>query len=533
MTVGKSGEVKLNCGGVADLTVTAAWEERLDASAGSSVIAVTGMMLTAAETGRYTLRGAVSMGGAVLGRLTDCTADVAERGVPTAVTGDCFPIVSTALYHRERETASAVLQLAGEAPTGQQYYASGRISVELSMQPLISEVTASAQFIGSPISVAIMPADGSAVHTLRYAFGDMSGEIGRMLSGGGHTWTPSMELCAAIPDRGTGDCEIFCDTYMGGALVGTTSCVVSLWVPIQVSLELADGWVILEPANEGTAAEGMDCYVQGFSRVRAVFDESKIDSGYAYGAYPVAFSMTVGGMKCDAPYVSHVVHSYGELPVRCSVTDSRGRVYEEALSISVLPYTPPVLGDVDVFRCDTDGTANERGDCLSVSVGYGVCSLGDRNHGTVSVKRRMMGSDWSETVTLADAVPAVLWAGEISPNDTYEVLVQVMDALGRSASVTVTLPCTNVFFHGREGGLGAAFGKRAEEDGVLEVAWSLKTKGDLVVEGSVTVGGKALWEQLYPVGTVCGCHVSADPAALFGGTWVQADDAVRYWVRTE
>ncbi len=533
MTVGKSGEVKMNCGGVSDLVITAAWEEWVDTSAKTSAVAVTGMTLTAAETGRYTLRGTISMDGTVLGRLENCTAEVAESGVPAELMGTAFPIVCTVVSHGEREKAIVTVQLTGEAPDGQRYYASGRISVALTVQPRISEVTAVSQFMGSPMSVAVLSADSNAVHTLRYVFGDMSGEIGSGLAGGSHTWTPPMELCAAIPHKGKGDCEIFCDTYIDGSLVGTASCTVALWVPVQVSLELEAGWVTLEPANEGTAAEGLDCCVQGVSCVRAVFDESKIDSGYAYGAYPVAFGMSVGGKNYDAPYVSPVLHSYGALPVRCTVTDSRGRAYEETLSVPVLPYTPPTLGDVAVLRCDSDGTANERGNSLSLSAGYGICPLGGRNHGAVTAKLRTVGGTWSEAVSLTDVAPMVLWVGEISPNDSYEVLVEVMDALERSASVTVTLPCTNVFFHGRKGGRGAAFGKQAEVDDVLEVAWSLKTKGDLVVEGSATIGGKALWEYLYPVGTVCSCDASANPQELFGGAWTEAVDGVRYWVRTE
>ena len=67
---------------------------------------------------------------------------------------------------------------------------------------------------------------------------------------------------------------------------------------------------------------------------------------------------------------------------------------------------------------------------------------------------------------------------------------------------------------------------------MLEVAWSLKTKGDLVVEGTAVIGGKQLWEHLYPVGGVCSCGESADPAALFGGVWESAEN-VRHWIRRE
>ena len=532
MTVGKSGELKMNCGGVPHLTVTAVWEERVDAAAKTSRIAVTGMTVTAEQVGRYTVGGTVSMGGSMLGRLTDCAAEVTEAGVPAAVMGGSFPIVSSALSHREWEKALVSLQLFGETPAGQRYYGWGSIETVLTSQSRVSGVEAGASFIGSPMVIAITPVESTAVHTLRYEFAGMRGVIGTDLLGGTHRVTLPVELCAAIPHAEAEVCNILCDTYIDGTFVGTEACVVLLSVPHDSCFGLSEGWVTLAPANEGTPARGLDCYVQGISRVGAVFDESQIDGSEAYGAYPVGFSLAVGGAAYDAPYVSEVLHSFGEIPVACCMRDSRGRSYEEMRSVQVLSYTPPALGDVAVFRCDAEGNANERGDCLSVSAGYGVCALGGRNRGALSVRLRSMGGDWGEAVGPDSAAPTVLWNGEISPNDSYEVLVTVTDILGKSASVTVMLPCTNVFFHGRKEGRGAAFGKQAEEDDVLEVAWSLKTKGNLVVEGNAAIGGKQLWEHLYPVGAVCSCGESADPAALFGGVWESAEN-VRHWIRRE
>ncbi len=532
MTVGKSGEVKLNCGGVPNLTVTAVWEERVDAQAQTSQIAVTGLRITAEKTGQYSLKGTVSMEGAVLGRLTDCVGEVTEIGVPGEITGDGLPAVSAAVSHKERESVGVLVQLTGEAPDKAVFYATGRISTQLTVQPRISQVEASSPLMGRPMMIVIVPADSGAVHTLRYDFLGTSGVIGSALAGGAHSWIPPMELCSLMPDREREACTVYCDTYIGGVLVGTDACTAELIVPYEVGLELEEGWVTLVPDHEGTAAEGMDCCVQGFSRVRAVFDETKLDSSGAYGALPVSFEMALGDVQCPEPYVSEVLHGKGVIPVTCGVVDSRGRRCEETLGLTVLPYTPPALGDVIGFRCDADGTANERGDCLSVSVGSGICALGGRNHSSLSVKLRTVGGAWSEWVVLPDAALTVLWSGEISPDDSYELLARVEDALGQSASVTVMLPRTNVFFQGRREGRGAAFGKAAEADDVLEVAWSLKTKGDLVVEGAVTIGGKALWGHLYPIGAVCSCGASADPAVLFGGTWTQAEDGLCHWVRT-
>ena len=105
-------------------------------------------------------------------------------------------------------------------------------------------------------------------------------------------------------------------------------------------------------------------------------------------------------------------------------------------------------------------------------------------------------------------------------------------SLGQTALVTVTVPTAKLFFHGRAGGSGGAFGKYAEEDDLLEVAWSLKTKGDLVVEGMATIGGKRLQDWLYPVGAVCLCGENVQPDALYGGQWSEAEtERMRAYVR--
>ena len=517
MTVGKSGELNLTCGGAVRVAVTALWEEWTD----SSVIAVTGLRFAAKQAGTYTLSGTIAVDGAVPGRLTDCAVTVTEDGGAVMLSGD-FPYISAPISYDTRDSAALTVQL-----TGQGFYASGSETIPLTMQPMASAVAASGQLIGSPVHIVIGAVEEGAVHTLRYRFGELSGVIGTELQGGGQYWDISIDLCEAIPDSGSGACVIACDTYIDGSYVGTEECTVTLVVPVSVGLELTDGWVTLEPAE----TEDLDCFVQGFSRVRAVFDASKVDLSYAFGAVPVSYDMTVGGVRyADC---SVVLRSNGTIPVVCGVTDSRGRRYEETAEITVLPYTPPALGDVTVFRCGSDGIAHERGDSLSVSGGYGVSGLNGQNHGTLTARLRTVGGAWSEAVILPDAEAHVLWQGGIDPNNSYEVLIRVTDVLGQSSGITVTMPCTNVFFHGRKEGRGAAFGKQAEEDDVLEVAWSLKTKGDLVVEGTAVIGGKALWEHIYPVGSVCACAADADPAAIFGGTWTEAGDGICQWVRTE
>lgn len=539
MTVGKSGELKIACGGMEGLVIGVDWEERMDAAANASVLAVTGLTVDGGgRIGRITVGGTIGVNGSVIARMEEDAhwAEITQFGVTAAECNGAYPYLSATIPHAADGTGTGVLSVqlrGGHGESGQHYYASGEQTVVLTDLSRVSAVTGVSAEIGSGMSVLITAPDTKLRHTLRYVCGESEGIIGTELGGGSHVWTVPMELCAAITDSTAADCTLYCDTYRDGSLVGSSECTVTVRVPAGVGLTAAEGWVTLRAVNSGTAAEGLDCYVQGKSRVQAVIDESLIGFDNAYGAAIANCSVTVGGIHTDESGLSHVLHIPVQQPVVCTVTDTRGRTLRSVQAVDVLPYAAPVLGDAELYRCTADGTAHEEGSCLCLTAACRGYDLGGRNTVTLSARLRTVGGAWSEAVTLTRGEPQVLWAGLVSAEQTYEVELTAADTLGGTAALLLTVPTAKVFFHGRSGGSGGAFGKYAESDDLLEVAWSLKTKGDLTVEGTVTIGGKQLADWLHPIGSVCTCAADADPAALFGGVWAEADDTVHRWVRTE
>ena len=59
---------------------------------------------------------------------------------------------------------------------------------------------------------------------------------------------------------------------------------------------------------------------------------------------------------------------------------------------------------------------------------------------------------------------------------TYVAKIEAKDGLGNTAAYEATIPTDSVAFHIREGGQGAAFGKYAEEDDLLDVAWAARIR---------------------------------------------------------
>lgn len=85
-----------------------------------------------------------------------------------------------------------------------------------------SSVSGGTGNIGSTSTISISRASSSFTHTLRYAFGSLSGTIATGV-GTSYTWTIPTSFYAQIPSAKSGTGTIYCDTYNGSTLIGTKS----------------------------------------------------------------------------------------------------------------------------------------------------------------------------------------------------------------------------------------------------------------------------------------------------------------------
>ena len=151
--------------------------------------------------------------------------------------------------------------------------------------------------------------------------------------------------------------------------------------------------------------------------------------------------------------------------------------------------------------------------------------MGGLNSVTLKGYWKSVGGSYGagETLTVG-AVGLVTGNVEISADRSYIALLVLTDNLGNSASYEENIPTEQVTFHLKEGGKGAAFGKAAEQDELLDVAWDARFREDVQVDGALQVGGKSLLDMVYPVGSIYLSVSGTDPETLFGGTWARLED---------
>ena len=331
--------------------------------------------------------------------------------------------------------------------------------------------------MGETAHISLPRASSGFTHTLRYVFGGAAETIASGVTTG-YDWLVPQSLAAQIPDAASGKGTLTCETYSGSTLIGTKSVTFTASVPGSMKPAVLSGWAAVTYDNSGTAAENMAAWVQGYSKAKAAFDASKVTC--RQGAGVSKFSITYLGKTTEGnPCRTETISTTGAT-VRCTVTDSRGLTAWEDFNIALLEYAPPALVGADLFRSDGEGTAADGGAHIAGVARVRYSELGGLNSVTLKGYWKSVGGGYGagETLTVG-TVGLVTGDVEISPDRSYVALLVLTDSLGNTARYEENIPTEKVAFHLKEGGKGAAFGKAAETEGVLELAedWHLKLTG--------------------------------------------------------
>ena len=178
-----------------------------------------------------------------------------------------------------------------------------------------------------------------------------------------------------------------------------------------------------------------------------------------------------------------MLRRYGSQTVTVTVTDSRGRTATSTATITVLQYTSPSISTLTAYRCLSDGTEDEAGAYMKVTIGASITSLNSKNAKTFSLLYKTKSATsytthttWTSAYTVSTSV--IIAA---SVDYSYDIQVQAIDSFGTvEASTAIGTSFTLMDF--RNTGEGIAFGKASEKD-----AFECAIKA--IMTGKVSIGG--------------------------------------------
>ena len=395
-------------------------------------------------------------------------------------------------------------------------------SFELPTIPRATVPSMGAATIGEEVTISLPRASGTFTHTLTYSFGSASGTIGSAL-GTSAVWRLPESLAAQIPHDPGGTGTLTCVTYSGSTLIGSKTIAFTASVPGSMKPALTPGWATVTYDNSGTKASAIRAWVQGYSKARAEFDDSRITC--KQGASVRGYSITyLGKTVSESPYRTETIGGTAAT-VRCTVTDSRGLSAYEDFEIAIHPYAPPAITGARLYRADGDGAASDSGTHIAGRATANYSSIGGENAATIRGYWKAVGGSYGSGEALSSGVTGIIsGSAVISADRSYVAKLVITDSLGNTAEFEDSIPTERVAFHLKEGGNGAAFGKAAEQDELLDVAWDARFREDVQVDGALQVGGKSLLDMVYPVGSIYLSVSETDPQTLFGGTWARLED---------
>lgn len=292
--------------------------------------------------------------------------------------------------------------------------------------------------IGSSQTISITASDPSYTHTLRYEFAGSTGTIASSVASS-YSWTPALTMAQLIPSAVSATCTIFCDTYSGSTLLGTTQTTCTLSVPSTVKCTVSS--VVLAETVAGINSK-FGAFVQNKSKlsVTGTFVQGNVSP--SYGATVSAVSITINGQTLNANgAVTNLLYTSGTNSYTLTITDTRGRTDSYTGTYNVLAYTAPSASET-AERNESDDTK------IDISYAWTISACSNHNDKAITISYGPVGGAQT-TVSIAPGTYTGTGTYQISgtdPNDTYNVTVTVTDYFGSAnASSAVSATGNRIF----------------------------------------------------------------------------------------
>ena len=338
---------------------------------------------------------------------------------------------------------------------------------------------------GTTISIHMNRQSSTFTHTVRYAYGNLTGTIATKV-GTGTTWKIPLSFMDLIPDNLTGSGTIYVDTYDNdGSFVGTRWCGFTASVPASVKPTC-----MMEVYDTTDVMDFYGAFVKGLSKLYV-----KITGEGAYGSTIKSYEATVNGARYTGAEFSAGVLASTDINFTATVTDSRGRKSEQSFYWSnALDYDKPSVSALSVRRCDQDGTLNNRGEYIKATFSAKVTYIktllppnGNVADYSLEYKKTSEGEGAWKTINLNDYtgknhthIHSVTDQSIIFPASSasaYNVKVVVSDR-HYSTSRSTTASTAFTLMHFNKNGDGVSFGVIDDDSGALTNGLDLKQQGN-------------------------------------------------------
>lgn len=357
------------------------------------------------------------------------------------------------------------------------YSSNGRFECGLTYIVRQSLISAESGVLGEKQTLTVLRNNPDYTHTITYTCGSASGTICEKSNETSVEFTPPLALAEQNPTGTTVAISYLIESFAGDESRGTRSATVAYSMPESVAPKCA-----LSVSDANGYATSYGAYIKGKSALALTITPTP-----AYGSDIVSYNATVDGATYTAQSVTtEVLKSSGEVTISASVTDQRNRSGSTSRTINVLDYAAPMISSLKVSRCNVNGVNSSSGEYAKLTFSNEVVPLNNKNKAIYTLEYKKASETSYKTLSLSvfSGVYSNQGASYIVPSvfdasSTYDIILRIEDDFG-SASKTAVCPSASKLWSALRKGLGFAFGKVAEFEGVFEVAFKTKLTGGIL-----------------------------------------------------
>lgn len=314
-------------------------------------------------------------------------------------------------------------------------------------------------------------------HTIVAACGSASKTIVTKSSSTSVKFTPPIEWASQNTTGTSVSVKYTITTYNGSTDIGSNSYTKTCSIPAKVKPSCVVA--VTDPTGY------KDTYgkaIKGLSKLSVVVTPT-ISHGSAIASYKV----TVNGSTYNkSSFTTDALKSSGRWNVTAFVTDNRGRTSPPAaIGGEIYDYDAPVISKMTVSRCKEDGTSSSSGAFLAVKFAASVTSLDDQNAAIYTVQYKkttetaygdpIQLTDYNDQFSVSDGV--YIFPADVA--SSYDVLLKVEDDFGDMKKAAVGSSIKKLWSSFKKG-LGFAFGKIAELQGVFDIGFKTRFTGGIL-----------------------------------------------------
>lgn len=341
---------------------------------------------------------------------------------------------------------------------------SGSSSMKLTDIPRASAFgTVSGNAIGRAITINVTRHSSSFTHKIAYKIGTGSWSADTSAFATSVSITPPLSMCSGLPNSASGSMQIRLQTYSGSTKIGSLvykSITVNVPSTVKPSISAVS---ITEAVSD--IASMFEKFVKNKSKLKVAITASS-----QYSATIKSYSTSINGTNYSGQtFTSNVINASGNVVVKTTVIDSRGRSVSKETTINILDYFNPKIPTFKMQRCKKDGTLDDNGVYGKFTFSFEIASLGNKNSKSVQILAyknsawtniNNYGSTLDYVVTNKTLVTTTTFSADL----THQVKIVISDYFTKNVESTYIVDSVFTLLNYATSGKGLGIGKPCESN---------------------------------------------------------------------